>query len=716
MRRSSSVLAVLFLGVSVFFEGCGFDAHPKSGTVACKTGGHDCCPEGYICVGRGASTLAGPSAGTCWDRKDLPPAALTASHDYTPTVLTDPACLVTDWLPPATGGIGGGVDGGVVDAGTTAMDGAGGVGGGLDSNGDAPFVPDPARDAPTEAASVALDGPAETPAADGGTAAPDSPTDQTIAPPDGSVGEDAADAPQGQNTDSADGPSGDGGPVVPRRLPVPCIAPLPTGFCMVSEVGDYIGGGKTYRAAGDASVTLSSSSPYVISFDLLDGQTSGWTADFAAPDGTRLVPNLFNPAQRYPFQTGSAAGIDVSGNGRGCNTITGRFSIEELQWDPGLGLVRFSAIFEQHCEGSTTALRGMINFQASGYTDPTPTPDRVVNLSGKVFRVAYDPAASVAYGLDATNRKLARIDLASGGVTFASVLQVPNDGCLDTKRGRLFVVNKGSSFITEYLTADLTAVRDINWAGTDWGPTETQFKIYCAPDKLYVVDGAWAPGLFTVEGLDSAIDAGVIGEIDSGLDEGIDGGIDGGADAANSGTGGGEGPQAIDHTAEAAGLGGLVFDSTATNLYYWYQYGWSAGSLNTYVRRLGATDLAQIDESATNLPNFNRDPLGAPILLDETRGLVLVKNYIFDATNLTRVVYTLPSAYDTFDGAAENVYALDSARGLLATKNFVYDLTRYEVVTATIDPDADQLFFDKDGVLWFLSVAKGTLKAQIIKR
>jgi len=82
--------------------------------VACNPGGSGCCPDGYLCVGRGASTPEGLTTGTCWNRKDLPAEALLATHDYTPAVASDPACLVTDWLPPVTAG--------PPDGGGTALD------------------------------------------------------------------------------------------------------------------------------------------------------------------------------------------------------------------------------------------------------------------------------------------------------------------------------------------------------------------------------------------------------------------------------------------------------------------------------------------------------------------------------------------------------------------------------------------------------------------
>jgi hypothetical protein len=493
----------------------------------------------------------------------------------------------------------------------------------------------------------------------------------TIAQPDGGAG-----------SGGYAGQSGAGGQGVERRIPLPCIAPLPTGFCLQSDAGDYIGGGRNYSVGGTASVTLNSSSTSLIGGELTDPVSGGyWDFDFASPAGTLLFPGLYLQAQRYPFETGSAPGLSIDGNGAGCNTLTGTFSIEELARDPGTGLTRFSATFEQHCEGATPALRGVVNFQATGVPDPTPTPDRVIPFSGKIFNVAYDPTTNIAYGLDATNRRLAKIDLTTGSATYTSVVQVPNDGCVDAARGRLFVVNKGSSLISEYATDTLADVRDIVWTGTDWGPTVTQFKIYCTASQLYVVDGAWAPALFTVTGLDDSTT-----------------------------------PVVTDDTAQVAGVGGLAVNAAGTDLYYWYQYGWSAGELNTYVSRLLTSDLSQIDQSATNLSDFDRDPVDAPLLLDEVDGYVIVKNKIFDALNLTKVIYTLPGNTDeTYSPAVENAYAMDVAHGVFATKDYIYSLSTFDVIAPTVIPAADQSFFDNSGMLWMLSISQGSLFGQIVQ-
>ncbi len=101
----SLVRGLLLMGTATTL-GCGFSPQPKSGTVVCQPRGAACCPEGYLCVGRGVATAGGPSAGTCWSEGDLPPEAVVGVHDYTPATPNDPACMVTDWLPPEMVGIG----------------------------------------------------------------------------------------------------------------------------------------------------------------------------------------------------------------------------------------------------------------------------------------------------------------------------------------------------------------------------------------------------------------------------------------------------------------------------------------------------------------------------------------------------------------------------------------------------------------------------------
>jgi hypothetical protein len=131
------------------------------------------------------------------------------------------------------------------------------------------------------------------------------------------------------------------------------------------------------------------------------------------------------------------------------------------------------------------------------------------------------------------------------------------------------------------------------------------------------------------------------------------------------------------------------------------------------VERRESQHLSEID-ATLNVAEFNRDPIDAPVLLDETRGLIFSKNKIFDAQNLERLIYSLPAYYDVFDGATETVYALDAERGRIATRGYVYELGRYDVIASTVVPNATQQFFASDGALWTLSVSKGALFQQLL--
>ncbi|QBX56266.1 hypothetical protein EXE58_12830 [Nocardioides seonyuensis] len=126
---------------------------------------------------------------------------------------------------------------------------------------------------------------------------------------------------------------------------------LPGFVTMVSESGDYIGGGlsRSYRdnisVSGGAGVVVVSAGPY--------------SFEFAAPSGYSLTPGRYPGAVRYPFQELGEPGLSVSGDGRGCNEVSGWFTVLDLAPD------RVWIAYEQHCEGGDAALFGEIRLGSS---------------------------------------------------------------------------------------------------------------------------------------------------------------------------------------------------------------------------------------------------------------------------------------------------------------------------------------------------------------
>ena len=119
---------------------------------------------------------------------------------------------------------------------------------------------------------------------------------------------------------------------------------------MVSLAGDYIGGGtdRLYDSPGELSISGGLGHVEIS----VSAGGEWWSFDFAPPKGSQLEVGEYSNAERYPFQAASAAGLSVSGSGRGCNHDYGRFVVEDIHVDSSGNVDRFWALYEQHCEST----------------------------------------------------------------------------------------------------------------------------------------------------------------------------------------------------------------------------------------------------------------------------------------------------------------------------------------------------------------------------
>jgi hypothetical protein len=140
----------------------------------------------------------------------------------------------------------------------------------------------------------------------------------------------------------------------------PCLL---GGNVMFFDGNDYIFNGTMTVTSGTFSA---GGSEQVVSVQVTPGQQgqgTGWMLDFSASQlGQPLATQVYTGAMRYPFEQPGVPGLSLSGDGRGCSVLTGRFEIEELVRSAGR-LSRFTATFEQHCEGGSSALRGCIHLE-----------------------------------------------------------------------------------------------------------------------------------------------------------------------------------------------------------------------------------------------------------------------------------------------------------------------------------------------------------------
>jgi Calx-beta domain len=189
------------------------------------------------------------------------------------------------------------------------------------------------------------------------------------------------------------------------RLSAPVGAPLGDGegnvrildpngnmtvLAMSGQPGDYIGGGQLYLfTIADGNFTASRNYDNGVSVGLQAGDA--WTLDFAAPNSATLTAGTYTNAMRFPFQSGGAPGLDVSGAGRGCNTLTGQFVVNRVSYTT-TGVSAFSADFEQHCEGAIPALFGSIRVNTS--LRQFSVSDAVISGGSAVFTVTLNPSST----------------------------------------------------------------------------------------------------------------------------------------------------------------------------------------------------------------------------------------------------------------------------------------------------------------------------------
>lgn len=136
-----------------------------------------------------------------------------------------------------------------------------------------------------------------------------------------------------------------------------------TSFSYVSQAGDYIGQGQTRSfTPADGAFTATKNFDNGVSLSVLNIPSFFWYLDFSAPGDVPLTPGHYPLATRFPFQLPSSPGLSMGGDGRGCNTLTGEFTVIDVVYGAGDAIVSFAADFEQHCEGMAPAVFGSIRY------------------------------------------------------------------------------------------------------------------------------------------------------------------------------------------------------------------------------------------------------------------------------------------------------------------------------------------------------------------
>lgn len=132
-----------------------------------------------------------------------------------------------------------------------------------------------------------------------------------------------------------------------------------TSLVLHSDPGDFIGDGQTlFFSPDDGTFTafnfLNSTCCTHLSFE---GQFEFWSLDFTSGSGGPLTVGTYTAAA-------GQSGMSIFGEGRGCNTYTGSFTVLESSFAVDGSLLSLDVTFEQHCDGAVPALHGELRFNA----------------------------------------------------------------------------------------------------------------------------------------------------------------------------------------------------------------------------------------------------------------------------------------------------------------------------------------------------------------
>ena len=155
-------------------------------------------------------------------------------------------------------------------------------------------------------------------------------------------------------------------PGLATASPAAAAEPPLSSVTMFSDRGDYIGQGVS-RLFDDRNGAVRVSGNRTEVTVSVEGGTRGdyYSFHLAAPAGTTLARGLYDRAQRTSFRSAGRPGIDISGDGRGCNTTSGRFEVRDISFDAAGVVSRLHLLYEQHCEGEVPALFGEIRLKRS---------------------------------------------------------------------------------------------------------------------------------------------------------------------------------------------------------------------------------------------------------------------------------------------------------------------------------------------------------------
>jgi len=126
--------------------------------------------------------------------------------------------------------------------------------------------------------------------------------------------------------------------------------------------GEWVSDGLNHSfSSKKKTVSIQQNSLNEIIFLYDDFGSEDWDFEFSVPE--KFEVTSYSNAQRNSFRDDGVAGIDIGGDGRGCSDISGKFTVNKVQYDNEGKIIELEIDFTQFCDGDKKALTGNLKFK-----------------------------------------------------------------------------------------------------------------------------------------------------------------------------------------------------------------------------------------------------------------------------------------------------------------------------------------------------------------
>jgi hypothetical protein len=171
-----------------------------------------------------------------------------------------------------------------------------------------------------------------------------------------------------------------------------------TQLVISSGPDNWVGSGNSYRYTPlNSGISLDGFSRGLwmrVIGDLQKGEV--WDLNFSVPPGRQLLPGRYTGAVRSTGEFPDRPQMDIVGLGRGCNLLSGEFTVDHSTFAPDGKLTEVGLSFVQRCDTDSAPLVGRLDWHVGGsasFLDPPVPPLPTPTTSTPGQRRVSGPAA-----------------------------------------------------------------------------------------------------------------------------------------------------------------------------------------------------------------------------------------------------------------------------------------------------------------------------------